>query len=104
MQSAASLTTNVPALQQLVLEQQHMIETLTEQLRLAIHRQFGSRNEIVDVNQLGLFAKIDETSSVIELSNSDSELIDAVVAEKNKQLVERKQAVRILKDLPREFG
>lgn len=45
-----------------------MIETLKKQLRLSLHRQFGRRNEFVNVDQLGLFAVAgNEDSTVIQV-------------------------------------
>ncbi len=73
MQNAATLPTHVPTLQQLVLEQQHMIETLKEQLRLMLRRQFGPRHEAVNLDQMGLFAKPDDTNTVIEVTERVSE-------------------------------
>ena len=68
MKSLATLPNHVPELQQLVLEQQHMIETLKEQLRLSLRRQFGARNEFVNVDQLGLFAiSSNDDSTIIEI-------------------------------------
>lgn len=58
-----------------------MIETLKANLHLALHRQFGPRNEFVNVDQFGLFA-------------GDTE---------NRTPTTRKKAVRILKDLSREI-
>jgi Transposase IS66 family/Transposase C of IS166 homeodomain len=97
----------IPTLQQLVIEQQHMIETLKEQLHLALRRQFGPRNEYVDVDQLGLFGGDAERSTVIELSIAAAEDEEERKAEasttQGNAAVERKKAVRILKDLPREI-
>lgn len=100
MQNAASLPTHIPTLHQLLLEQQHMIETLKEQLRLALHRQFGPRNEFVDVDQLGLFAASDDSATVITTADAP----EADVTPRNESPVKaaRRKAVRILKDLPRE--
>jgi hypothetical protein len=107
VQNIAPLPTHVPTLQQLVLEQQHMIETLKAQLHLALRRQFGPRNEYVDVDQIGLFAGDPEASTVIELSVADAEDDDedkksGACGSQDKAPAERKRAVRILKDLPRE--
>lgn len=51
MHNVASLPTDVPTLHQLLREQQHMIETLKTNLHLALHRQFGPRNEYVNVER-----------------------------------------------------
>lgn len=103
MNSHATLPTHVPALQQLVLEQQHMIETLKEQLRLSLRRQFGPRNEFVNVDQLGLFAaKIDDGTTVVEVEIGATEVVGATNFDSDSIPVERKKAVRILKDLPRD--
>ena len=85
-----------------------MIETLKAQLHLALHRQFGRRNEFVDVDQIGLFAGELDSSTVIELSVAAAE--EAAEAKADRALAlpgampaERNKAVRILKDLPREI-
>lgn len=76
MNSLATLPTHVPALQQLVLEQQHMIETLKEQFRLSLRRQFGPRNEFVNVDKLGLFAvKINNGTTVVEIETGAAEVV-----------------------------
>lgn len=104
MKNAAQLPTHVPTLQQLVLEQQHMIETLKEQLRLSLHRQFGPRNEFVNVDQLGLFAVVgNEDSTVIQINVGAVEKISNEDSAEDKQPVERKKAIRVLRDLPREI-
>lgn len=104
MKNAAQLPTHVPTLQQLVLEQQHMIERLKEQLRLSLHRQFGSRNEFVNVDQLGLFAVAgNEDSTVIQVDVGTVEKISNEDSTEEKQPVERKKAIQVLKDLPREI-
>ena len=94
--SPVSLPNQVPALQQLVLEQQHMIETLKEQLRLSLRRQFGPKNEFVNIDQLGLFAAT---------SNDDSIIIETIVSDAQQKVknatdestpllpIERKKAV-----------
>lgn len=84
-----------------------MIETLKEQLHLALRRQFGPRNEYIDVDQLGLFGGEAERTTVIELSvaaaeDDDNQKSDACGTQ-GKAPAERKKAVRILKDLPREI-
>jgi len=99
MKNAVKLPDNVDILQQLVLEQQHMIETLKEQLILMKHRQFGPRHETIDVDQLGLFAG--DAGTVIEVIEQECE----AVSEKDQELttpVKRQKSLRILKDLPRE--
>lgn len=101
MQTAASLPTHVPTLQQLVLEQQHMIETLKEELRLMLRRQFGPRHEAVNLDQMGLFAKPDDTSTVIEVTEQVSEPCRRETVQTLH--TERKQAIRLLKTLPREI-
>jgi transposase len=104
--SPISLPNQVPALQQLVLEQQHMIEILKEQLFLSLRRQFGPKNEFVNIDQLGLFAaSSSDDSIVIEPIVSDAEQKDkATTDELTPRLpIERKKAVRILKDLPRDI-
>jgi transposase len=106
MKTAATLPTHVPALQQLVLEQQHMIETLKEQLRLSLRRQFGARNEFVNVDQLGLFAlSSNDDSAVIEIDVGTAEVVSITTADdnNNKLPAERKKAIRVLKDLPRDI-
>lgn len=84
-----------------------MIETLKAQLHRALRRQFGPRNEYVDVDQIGLFAGDPEASTVIELSVADAEDDDedkksGACGSQGKAPAKRKRAVRILKDLPRE--
>ena len=104
MKNTANLPTRVPTLQQLVLEQQHIIETLKEQLRLSLHRQFGPRNEFVNVDQLGLFAVAgNEDSTVIQVEVGTVEKISSEESIEAKLPVERKKAIRVLKDLPREI-
>ena len=106
MQNAAKLPTHVPTLHQMLMEQQHMIDRLQERLRLALPRQFGPRNEYVNIDQIGLFAADAEadTSTVIELSEASAETGDASVnAPARQEPAERKKAVRILKDLPLEL-
>jgi hypothetical protein len=108
MQNAANLTTHVPTLHHMLMEQQHMIDRLQEQLRLALRRQFGPRNEHVNIDQIGLFAADAEadTSTVIELSEAAAENIDAKTNAESpakKEPAQRKKAVRILKDLPRDI-
>lgn len=78
-----------------------MIETLKEQLRLMLRRQFGPRHEAVNLDQMGLFAKPDDTSTVIEVTERVSEPCSREVEPKVQ--TERKQAIRMLKDLPREI-
>ena len=75
-------------MQQLVLEQQHMIETLKEQLRLSLRRQFGPKNEFVNIDQLGLFAATsNDDSIIIEAIVSDAEQKDRIDAEETKNVV-----------------
>src|SRR3974377_2125277 len=102
MQSAVKLPDQVLVLQKLVLEQQHMIETLKEQLLLMKRRQFGPRNEAVNVDQFGLFACAHDASTVIAVSEQDSDSGSGELPAP-KVLAPRKQAIRILKDLPREI-
>ncbi len=84
-----------------------MIDTLQEQLRLALRRQFGPRNEFVDIDQLGLFAAaVVDTGPVIELSEGDTEKAEddlRIADESDVAPAQRKKAVRVLKDLPREI-
>jgi transposase len=104
MKSLATLPTHVPTLQQLVLEQQHMIETLKEQLRLSLRRQFGPRNEFVNVDQLGLFAvSSNDDSTLIEINIGASEVVSTTNTDNDNVPAERKKAIRILKDLPRDI-
>jgi hypothetical protein len=107
VQNVASLPTHVPTLQSIVLEQQHMIETLRAQLHLALHRQFGRRNESVDVDQIGLFAGGSDESTVIELAVAGPERAAEAASDRTPDSpvgvpTMRKKAVRILEDLPRE--
>ena len=99
MKVAVKLPDQVPVLQQLVLEQQHMIETLKEQLLLMQRRQFGPRHEAIDVDQLGLFAN--DAGTVVEVMEQDSEC-DSTDDQETTTPVKRQKAIRILKDLPRE--
>jgi transposase len=104
---AASLPTDVPTLHQLLREQQHMIETLKANLHLALHRQFGPRNEYVNVDQFGLFAGDADASALIDVPVADCESRDANPLDsdghKDKTPVSRRRAVRILKNLPRQI-
>jgi transposase len=102
MQITASLPTSVEALQRLVLEQQHMIQTLKEHLLLAMRRQFGPRHESVNVDQTGLFAKGD-ASTVIDVGAEEADEQDTTSVTSKTVSTERRKAVRILKDLPREI-
>lgn len=103
MQNCAALPTHVPTLHQMLLEQQHMIETLKEQLRLAVHRQFGPRNEYVDIDQLGLFVSDDGALIQEKTSQNEESATEVDSSVKFDEVSERKKAVRILKDLPREI-
>ena len=88
----------------MLIEQQHMIETLRAQLQLALRRQFGPRHEYVDIDQLGLFAGAADPSTVIELDGIDppsSRVTTDRPADSAPPV--RKKAVRILKDLPRQI-
>lgn len=105
MLTVTSLTTDVPALHSLVREQQQMIDTLKEQLRKALRREFGRQSEAVDIDQLVLFAAELDPSTVVELCEAQAE--DLAEAQRAKTRwespSERKRAVRVLKDLPREI-
>ena len=105
MLTVTSLTTDVPALHSLVREQQQMIDTLKEQLRKALRREFGRQSEAVDIDQLVLFAAGLDPSTVVELCEAQAE--DLAEAQRAKTRwegpAERKRAVRVLKDLPREI-
>jgi transposase len=103
--NVASLPTDVATLQSLVLEQQHMIDTLKANLHLALHRQFGRRNESVDVDQIGLFAGAADAATIIELDVASAEATSSRSTPDvpDPDRAPRKQAVRILKDLPREI-
>lgn len=106
MPNVATLPTDVASLQRLVLEQQHMIDTLKANLHLALHRQFGRRNESVDVDQIGLFAGSAEHGTIIELDVAPVEPASSRSTPEpssEPDRAPRKQAVRILKDLPREI-
>lgn len=105
MPNVASLPTDVATLQSLVLEQQHMIDTLKANLHLALHRQFGRRNESVDVDQIGLFAGAVDAATIIELDVAPAEARSSrsTTDVPEPARAPRKQAVRILKDLPREI-
>ena len=88
----------------MLIEQQHMIETLRAQLQLALRRQFGPRNEYVDVDQLGLFAGAADPSTVIELNDIDPPSSRVTTdCPADREVPVRKKAVRILKDLPRQI-
>ena len=56
MKTPPELPTDIDILHKLVLEQNEMIRHLREQLFLALRRQFGPRNEQVDIDQLPLFS------------------------------------------------
>lgn len=107
MLNVASFPTDVPTLHQLLREQQHMIETLKTNLRLALHRQFGPRNEYVNVDQFGLFAGEADSSTLIEVPDADTEKADVGQDSAGDSTVKapavRKKAVRILKNLSREI-
>lgn len=101
------ITTDIAALQRLVIEQQQMIETLKVQLHRALRREFGPRHEAIDVDQFALFAGHADDGRVIELAVAAAEragktpeaLVPLADAARPKQ---RRKAIRILKDLPRE--
>lgn len=107
MLNVASLPTDVPTLHHLLREQQHMIETLKTNLHLALHRQFGPRNEYVNVDQFGLFAGDADSTTLIEVPQTQAGNSDAghdkTGDSENQTPVVRKKAVRILKDLSREI-
>ena len=78
---------------------------MKEQLRLSLRRQFGPKNEFVNIHQLGLFAVTSNDDSIIvEIIVSDTEQkAKTATHESTSPLpIERKKAVRILKDLPRD--
>ena len=84
-----------------------MIETLKAQLHLALRRQFGPRNEYVNVNQIGLFAGEADGSTVIEVLEADAERSASAGSDEQgtpekKIPATRKKAVRILKNLPKD--
>jgi transposase len=105
--NVATLPTDVPTLHHLLLEQQHMIETLKANLHLALHRQFGPRNEYVNVDQFGLFAGDADSSALIEVLDSEAGITDAAPDKpgdsESQAPATRKKAVRVLKDLAREI-
>ena len=77
-----------------------------EHLLLAMRRQFGPRNEFVNIDQPGPFAKGNDASAVIELSVTEAEAIGPDTTEaavSDTAPAERRKAVRILKDLPRDI-
>ena len=99
MQNAAALPTDIATLQLLVQEQQQMIESLRAHLKSALKRQFGPRNEHVDIDQIGLFTT--DGSQVIEIPPADE--AEDQPKSKTPTGAPRKKALRILKDLPREI-
>jgi transposase len=72
---------------------------LSAGLILMKRRQFGPRNEAIDVDQLGLFAS--DASTVVAVVEQDSES-DSNDDQETNAPVKRQKAIRILKDLPRE--
>ena len=101
MQIPAALPTDIATLHSLVLEQQQMIATLQAQLHQALKRQFGPRSEIIDVDQIGLFA---DDSQVIEIPADElDESREPDSPSTGEDKAPRKKALRILKDLPREI-
>ena len=52
MKTPSELPTDISVLHKLVLEQNEMSRSLREQLLLALRRQFGPRNEQVNIDQL----------------------------------------------------
>ena len=77
-------------------------------MQLALCRQFGPRNEYVNIDQIGLFAADAEadTSTVIELSEAAAEASDTnttVDTRAKQEPVQSKKSVRILKDQPRDI-
>jgi transposase len=105
MQNAAAPTARELQLQTIVDEQQRHINRLQEMLRLSLHRQFGPRNDYVDVDQLSLLAAAGmDASVVIEQQVEESEkpaCADGKDTPKDK--VPRKKAIEILKELPRDI-
>jgi len=77
-----------------------MIESLKAQLLRSLKRQFGPRNEYVNVDQLGLF--IADDSQVIVIP-ADEESEDTKPASDHSTSAPRKKALQVLKDLPREI-
>src|SRR5262245_15350689 len=83
----------------MLLEQQQMIESLKTQLHRLLKHRFGPRSEVLDVDQLGLFA---DDSIVVELPVEEPSE-QSPPASSAPPAIQRKKAVRVLKDLPREI-
>jgi len=81
----------------MLLEQQQLIESLKAQLHRLLKHQFGPRSEIIDIDQLGLFA---DGSVVVEVAQAPVPAASpgkpAIAAP-----IERKKAVRVAKGLAR---
>lgn len=89
-------------------EQQRTIQNLHEQFGLALRRQFGPRHEFVDIDQFSLLADLDDGTVVVEAHVAAAEAAweteaNASGAPATTEPAERRQAVRILKELPREI-
>lgn len=100
MKITAELPTDIDILQKLVLEQNEMIRSLREQLLLALRRQFGPRNEQVNIDQLTLFAVDSVPVSDGESGDTTSPTEDAPT-DQNKG--RSRKGLACTKDLPREI-
>ncbi len=93
-QSSSVLTTDVPQLHTMVNELQSQVDYLKEQLQLAIRGQFGSKADVVNLDQMPLFEGEDT-----ELVTMDSAR-DAGKSSSSSTKEKGTQTLRILKELP----
>ena len=90
-------------------EKQRTIDTLQEQLRLALRRQFGPRHEFVDVDQISLLEGVIDDTQLLKPADDESKA-DAAGAPDGKaddkgdtEPKTRRQPIRYLKDLERDI-
>jgi transposase len=100
MKITAELPTDIDILQKLVLEQNEMIRSLREQLLLALRRQFGPRNEQVNIDQLTLFAVDSVPFSDGESGDAKPPSEDTPAGQGNSR---SRKGLACTKDLPREI-
>ena len=99
MDRAATYPTDVATLHLMLDEQRALIESLKASLHRILKWRFGSKSEVINIDQFGLFAG---ESVVIELaqpnaSDAQKETTPSLVAPTK---TERRRAVRVLKNLP----
>lgn len=99
MKMPSELPTDITVLHKLVLEQNEMIRSLREQLLLALRRQFGPRNEQVNIDQLTLFS---DGSDACDLPPADIQEPSKDASDTSGKGDSRK-GLTCTRDLPREI-